>query len=95
MRAIDVVTSNNDHWELKALPVGINQHLSCSLTGCVRIRRGQDARLAQVCPVFLNFSIYLICRDMDEPVDAMIFCTLKEHMCAIYVIRRELVRIPK
>lgn len=45
VRPVDIVTANDDHGELEALLIRVDQHFGCRLARRVRVGGRQDARL--------------------------------------------------
>lgn len=95
VRPIDVVTSDRDQGQLEAVPVCANHHLCRRFARRIRICRRKQARLAQVRGSHRHISINLIRRYMYEAVNTMFSRPLQQHMRAIHIRIRELVRVPK
>lgn len=95
MRPIDIIASNNNRREPKAFIIRLDQHFSRSFAGRVGVGRGKDAGLQQLILVFLNFSINLVCRDVNKSLNTCLFCTFKEHMCAVNISMRKAIGITK
>lgn len=85
MRTINIITSHNNNRKFKALLIRIHQHFRSSLTRGVRIRRRQNTRLRKIIIPMRNLSIDLIRRNMNKPLDAHCFRTLKKDVRAIYI----------
>jgi hypothetical protein len=95
MGAVDIVASNNDHWQLETLLVRMNQHFCRGLAGCVWIGGGQNASFQQIIFVIFDFSVDLIGGDMDELLYSNLLRTLQENVCPVNIGVGESVRVTK
>lgn len=93
MWPIHIIRPHRNQRQLEATPIRTHHHLRRSLARRIRIRRRQYARLAQISRTNRHIAIHLIRRDVHESADAMFPRALQQHMRAIYICVRELVRV--
>jgi len=93
MRTVNIVAPHSDQRQLEALPICVDHHLRRRLARRVWIRRGKQARLAQIRRIHRHIPIHLVGRDVYEPRDAMLSCRFQQHMRTVNVRIRELVRV--
>lgn len=93
VRSVNVVTSNNDDWQLEAHIIGIDQHLCGSLGSSIRICRRQNGSLKQICTILRDFTINLIRRDVDKLGNLMSLGTLEQNMGTVDIGIGELIRV--
>ena len=93
MRAINIVTSDDDDRELKTLLVRMDKHFRSRLAGSVWISRSKNAGLEQIIRVIPNFSVNLVGRNVNELLDSNFLGTLQQHMGSIYIGVGEGVRV--
>ena len=87
VRSVYVVASGDDHRKLERAMVRLHQELSSCLGGGVWVCRLQDVFFIHGVGIkVFTFSIYLICRDMNESADGgAVLGRLEQNVCAIDV----------
>lgn len=90
---VDVVATDDNDGKLKALLVGLNQHLGGSLAGSVRVGGGENARLKKVIVIIVDLTVDLVSGDVDEALDVDALGTLQQHVGTVDVGVCESVRV--
>lgn len=85
VRAVDIVASHNNHGELEALLVGVDQHFCRRLARSVGVGGCQDAGLQQVILIVPDFAVDLVGGDVDEALDPDLLRALQQHVRSIDV----------
>ena len=93
MRAVYVVTADNNDGQLEALLVRVYHHLCSGLRGSVRVGGGEDARLDKVIIIIHDLTVHLVSGDVDEALDAALLRALEHHVGTIDVGVGEAVRV--
>ncbi len=85
MRAIDIVTSDNDYWELETLLVRVDQHLGSGFAGSVWVGWCQNASFQQIIGIVSDFTVHLVGGDMDKLLDSNLLRALQKNVGSVYV----------
>lgn len=85
MRAIDIVTTNNNGREFEALMIGVDHHFSGCLACSVGVSWGKDAGFLQLIFAVAHFAINFVCRDVDKSFNAGFLGTLQKDVRAVDV----------
>ena len=93
--AVDVVAAHDDGWEIEGLLVRVDKHLGGCFAGGIRVGWGKNARLEEIVVLVLDLTVYLVGRDVDEPLDADLLGALQQHVGAIHVGVGEAVGVAK